>query len=136
MIELKQLSDIWWLALKHLQKTPNTPVKLQHVVQRKVSLPEGRSLIYYALMQRYPETNGRAPMYPGKVFEKGDEGFEALVGSDNVLSVPWLLVQRRETVGNLEIKSIRVWCEDSDGFYQPSLGIEIGAVTEAERSGS
>lgn len=136
MITLRQLSDIWWLSLKHLQKDLEVPVKLQHVVQRKVSLAESRNLIYYALMQRYPEINGRAPAYPGKVFEKGDKGFEALVGSDNVLSVPWLLVQRRETVGHLEIKRIRVWCEDPDGFYQPNLAIEIGTVTETERSGS
>lgn len=56
------------------------------------------------------------------------EGFEAILGTNNIWGVPYMLIQRSgaEALGRKRVKGLVIWNEHPDRpFYQPNVIIEL-----------
>ena len=132
--ELSQLSDVWWLLWAEICARGGNDVKnLKHVVQKSVVNDMTQTVLARVLQMHWPEdqeiAEGRAPNWPGKLITSDMAGFDALLGTANIWTVPYMLLQRHAVLGKKEIKSIRAYnAAPRAVFYEVNLIMEIGDV--------
>lgn len=129
---LQQLSDVWFLTWQRI--TDQTQCKgLRYVVQHNVVNEVTNSVLASVLQNNWPEEikDGRAPGGAGKTIKRGDDGFAALLGTNNLWGVPWMLIQRQNELGKKRVKQITAWTEHPDvSFYQPNMIVELEDVPD------
>lgn len=136
MPELNQLSDVWWLLWNKICEDEGvSPRNLRHVIRHSIVNDVTQKVLARVLRKHWPNEDapsaGRAPGWPGKVITKDMEGFAALLGTNNVWGVPFLLIQHNGDLGKKQIKSITAWDEyPQDAFYQFNLAIELEDVDD------
>lgn len=110
---------------------------LRYVAKHNIVNEPTQQVMARVLKQQWPDeaepSLGRAPLWPGKVFEPDMEGFAPLLGINSIWGIPFFLIQHHgdEELGRLEVKKITVFVDVvSPTFYQPSVIVEVGAVEE------
>lgn len=132
--ELSRLSDIWWLLWTKICSLSETdPRDLRYIIQKSVINESTQTVLARVLQHWWPAepeiSQGRAPRWPGKLITRDMAGFDALLGTENIWGVPYLLVQRCAVLGRREIKCIRVYNPDPrTSYYEVNMIVEIGDV--------
>ena len=106
-----------WKDLCSKQNPPVDPSNLKYIVRRLVTNPITQGVI-----------NDYAPgvnPWPGKTFNIGDRGAQALLGTPNGYGVGFLLLQHQTTFGNKKIQKVIVW-NDATVNTEPNMLFEIG----------
>lgn len=132
--ELSRLSDIWWLLWTKICSLSETdPRDLRYIIQKSVINESTQTVLARVLQHWWPAepeiSQGRAPRWPGKLVTRDMAGFDALLGTENIWGVPYLLVQRCAVLGRREVKGIRVYNPDPrTAYYEVNMIVEIGDV--------
>lgn len=132
--ELSRLSDIWWLLWTKICSLSETdPRDLRYIIQKSVINESTQTVLARVLQLWWPAepeiSQGRAPRWPGKLIMRDMAGFDALLGTENLWGVPYLLVQRCAVLGRREVKGIRVYNPDPrTTYYEVNMIVEIGDV--------
>jgi hypothetical protein len=137
--QLKNWSDLTFLIwMKLTESRPERHSELKYVFRNMVQSESTKNIVATILRNRAPANMksqpgiGYAPDQDHPVvLMPGDENFDALLSSDNVKGVAYLLFQHKDVFGEKTIKKLSIWEEpiwDAVPYHDPSILVEIGLV--------
>lgn len=131
---LERNSDVMWLMWSQICETTNNDrTNIRYIARQNINNQLTQRILARVLQMHWPDdpeiAAGRAPMAPGKKIGKTNDGFAALLGTQNLWSTPYFLIQHSGVLGKKEVKSIIAYNPTPrDSFYQVNLILEIGDV--------
>lgn len=124
---LEHFSDITFINWADLTKSnPAQRANLNYVFIRAINNLTSRRVIQEAL-KASQKSLAEPPPWPGKQFHrptaskpgKQDDPFLALLGTENVKGVAWMLAQHQSQLGSRVIESITVWWDGQGTKKEP-----------------
>lgn len=103
---LQALSDVGWLAWQEATNEEERS-QLRWILRKLVVNPDTLSIVQEVIERKFGSK--LSTLWPdSRVFTPADEEFKYLLYTPNMRAVVWMLIQRREDLGELTIQEIKV----------------------------